>query len=220
MSAMVLLSGGLDSSAQIAFAKKEGKHIQFALHVNYGQKASEKEFLACQALCEHFDLELRLIEANWLKSISKGSSLTADEKEVPSLAQDQLDDLSITQKSAKAVWVPNRNGLLINMAAALAESENVDEILVGFNKEEATTFPDNSEAFIKAINHSLSFSTANKVKVSCYTVDMDKTQIIKELKSMEKFPFDEIWSCYEGGKSPCGWCESCQRFKRAMEAQS
>src|SRR5690606_31317486 len=122
------------------------------------------------------------------------------------------------QETAKAVWVPNRNGVLINIAAAYVERFRARRVVVGFNREEATTLPDNSEAFLEQATRSLSFSTLNGVEVFCYTTRMNKVEICERLKKLEKrFPHELVWSCYHSGSEPCGRCESCGRHARALD---
>jgi len=132
---------------------------------------------------------------------------------VPKIKAEHLDDLSVTRKTAQAVWVPNRNGLFLNIAAVYAEIREAKYILTGFNTEEAVTFPDNSRAFMKVANQFFSYATANKVKV--LGLNMTKEQIVKTaLKLRVPLPF--VWSCYFGHWRMCGECESCQRLKRAL----
>ena len=106
--------------------------------------------------------------------------------------------------------------ILINVAAAFAERAEAERVVVGFNSEEAATFPDNSEEFLKRSTRALEYSTANQVQVFSYTTDRNKKQIVNELRQLKKsFPFNLIWSCYHGGETPCGSCESCRRMARA-----
>ena len=107
------------------------------------------------------------------------------------------------------------NGLFLNIAACIAEQLEADFIIPGFNKEEAETFPDNSQAFIEAMNASLHFSTLNRVKVFCFTTELLKKDIMKKAIELDIDP-QHLWPCYHAGETPCGECESCQRFKRAQ----
>ena len=87
-------------------------------------------------------------------------------------------------------------------------------MIPGFNKEEAATFPDNSQDFLDAMSESLGFSTANQVKAKCYTTGLLKPQIYRRALDLNvKTQF--IWPCYESGEEHCKQCESCQRFYRA-----
>jgi 7-cyano-7-deazaguanine synthase len=113
------------------------------------------------------------------------------------------------------VWVPNRNGLFISIAAAVAESRGLNAVAVGFNREEAATFPDNSAEYLFAQERALSFSTANKVRLVSSTLHLNKTEIVSKLKALD-FPMDLLWSCYEAGPERCHQCESCARYDRAV----
>jgi 7-cyano-7-deazaguanine synthase len=214
---IILLSGGLDSSANLALAC-ENDTVVLALHVDYGQRAEAPEWRACQKICEYYGVKLEKISIPWLGALG-GSSLTDRSKSIPELQRDELDTLLKTRESAKSVWVPNRNGVLLNIAAAYAERFRAKRVIVGFNREEATTFPDNSEAYLDQATRALSYSTLNGVEIICYTTRMDKIEICERLKKLSRpFPYDLVWSCYHAGAEPCGRCESCGRHDRALEA--
>lgn len=149
----------------------------------------------------------------WYKKIIT-SSLVNRKTKVPQLKNATEGDL----QTAKAVWVPNRNGLFLNMAAAYAESLGADTIVTGFNKEEAVTFPDNTLAYCQATDKALSYSTQNKVKVKNYFFNKNKKQIYA-LAVRNKAPLQYVWPCYHGGWKLCGKCESCQRYLRAQKEQ-
>jgi 7-cyano-7-deazaguanine synthase len=214
---VVLLSGGLDSSANLAFAA-ERDTVVLALHVDYGQRAAAPEWRASRALAEHYGVKIERIEIPWLGALG-GSSLTDKSRDVPELKASELDTLPKIQETAKAVWVPNRNGVLLNVAAAYAERFRAKRIVVGFNREEATTFPDNSRAFLDQTTRAFAYSTRNGVEAYCYTTAMDKTEIVGALKALARpFPHALVWSCYHAGSAPCGRCESCGRHDRALRA--
>ena len=161
-------------------------------------------------------MEHRLIKLPWLKEITK-TALVCTDKKIPELLTDELDGAGgKTEASAKSVWVPNRNGIFINIAAAYCETLGADFIIAGFNIEEAVTFPDNSPEFIEAINSSLSYSTLDKVKLLSPTALLNKKEIVKLGMEIDA-PLEFLWSCYEGGEKMCGTCESCMRLKRALE---
>lgn len=193
--------------------------VKMALIFNYGQRSVEREIQNAVKVSEILGIESRVLDIPWMKEITKTSLVNTD-SEVPSLSMEEIADdadPSITIESARAVWVPNRNGILINIAAAYAESMGCECVIVGFNKEEAVTFPDNSAEFITAIDDSLSYSTQNSVKVCAPLIGMDKKEIVA--KAMElKAPLEYSWSCYHGADVPCGECESCTRRRRAFDA--
>lgn len=211
MKSVALLSGGLDSTVSVAQGLREGE-VVLALTFDYGQKAARKECEAARGLAHHWGIEHRVMELPLLAEIT-GTALVRGT--VPEPAPELLDDPAQALATAKLVWVPNRNGLFINVAACLAESLGASRIITGFNREEAVTFPDNTPEFVTATNGALAFSTANQVRVVSYTQRLAKAEIV-QLGRRLGVPWEWVWSCYHGGERPCGRCESCLRFKRAF----
>jgi 7-cyano-7-deazaguanine synthase len=210
-----LLSGGLDSSVSIAIAKRNKTNIILALTFDYGQKSILQEIKASRRICSYFDIPHKIIKLDWFKDLVKGLPLVNKKSKLPHLSLSDLNKSVVTSKSARDVWIPNRNGIFIHIAAAFAESLRADYVITGFNKEEAETFPDNSFGFITAINSALTWGTRNKVKVISFTMGMNKTDIIRKGIGL-KLPLKYTWSCYAGGSNPCGKCESCLRRERAF----
>jgi 7-cyano-7-deazaguanine synthase len=211
-SAIVVLSGGLDSSANLALAIDE-LDVKMAITFNYGQRAAAKEIHASGRLCQHFGVRHKIVDIPWVAQFGK-SALIDKNSDVPT-TDVNIDDQIVSGATAAKVWVPNRNGIFLNIAAGWAEALACDYIIPGFNLEEASTFPDNSLAFTQALNKSFSYSTANHVVVKCYTISMMKTQILR-LAIQKNLPLNLIWPCYLDGEMWCGQCESCQRSKRAF----
>jgi 7-cyano-7-deazaguanine synthase len=119
----------------------------------------------------------------------------------------------------KNLWVPNRNGLFINIAACYAEYYGAQVIVTGFNRDEAREFPDNKPQFIAAVNHSLMYSTLQKVKVDSYVAEYTKKQIYRVGKRY-KAPLHNVYSCYLGGEKMCGKCASCKKLFEAVNEKT
>lgn len=209
-SAIILLSGGLDSVVSLAKLKEKYSRI-LALTFDYGQKSFILEKKAAEKISEYYSIENKIVNLDWLSKISN-SALTST-KDIPQVSKVDLDTLS---EKENAVWVPNRNGLFINIAACFADSYNFDNIIIGANKEESITFKDNSKEFIDSVNISLLNSTRSKVQVIAPLIDMTKKDIVK-LGIDLNIPFKYIYSCYDDKIHQCGKCESCQRLIRALE---
>lgn len=189
--------------------------MRLCLTFDYGQRAAAKEIQAADGLCKHYGLRHQVIKLDFFQGITD-TALVNQSRDLPGPQTKDLDNPDIAAGSAAAVWVPNRNGVFINIAAAFAESMDCGQVVTGFNREEAATFPDNSREYVDAAGLALSFSTANKVRVVSYTQMLDKVEIM-ELGRRLKVPWRYIWSCYRGGEKMCGVCESCRRFFRATE---
>ncbi|OGH97700.1 MAG: 7-cyano-7-deazaguanine synthase QueC [Candidatus Melainabacteria bacterium GWA2_34_9] len=212
---IVLLSGGLDSLISLVYAKDE-YNIQLALTFDYGQRAVKKEIDAAKTIAEYFNIEHKVIKTPWLQEITE-TSLVNTSQDLPSLDSNELDNPELTLNSAKNVWVPNRNGVFLNIAACFADSFSYSHIIFGANKEEGTTFPDNTQEFIDKINEAFEFSTLAKPKVFAPLINLNKTEIIELALEIEA-PLTLVRSCYTDEEKHCGKCESCLRFKRALEA--
>lgn len=210
---IVLLSGGLDSFVSLALAKDE-YNVKLALTFDYGQKSAQQEIVAAKKICDFYDIEHKVIVLDWLKEITQ-TALVSNE-EIPLTELKDLNSDEFVNKSAISVWVPNRNGAFLNIAAAFADSYDFDYIIFGANKEEGTTFPDNTQEFIDKINESFRFSTQKQPKAYAPLINLNKNDIVK--KAVEnKVPLNLTRSCYASKEKHCGICESCVRLKRALE---
>jgi 7-cyano-7-deazaguanine synthase len=208
--AVALVSGGLDSTVALALALEESP-VNSGLFFDYGQRAVDRELKAAKAICGHYAVGLQRIELPWLARISS-SALIEGRGEIPDPGTGDLDQGSL----AGAVWIENRNGIFVNIAAAFAASLDCSSVIVGFNAEEASSFPDNSVRFIESLNRSLEDGTRAGVTVVSPTISMSKRDIVMEGLRLG-IPWKEIWSCYRGREEMCGTCESCSRLRRATE---
>ena len=211
---VVLLSGGLDSTVNLYEAHREHQ-IELALTFDYGLRAAQKEIELSQKICEMLGVPHKVIELPFFKDFTK-TSLVNRSADVPTGVNCNISDFKTSMKTAKLVWVPNRNGIFINIASGFAEGLGASFVIVGFNAEEGATFPDNTQDFLTSLDGSLKYSTATQVKVKSYTTQINKTEIVQRGMAL-KAPFDFMWPCYDSASVRCGQCESCQRFERALD---
>ncbi len=215
LKSVLLLSGGLDSTVAAYMAQETTEPI-LALSFDYGQKARRRELAAAYALASRLGVPHRTVFLPFFSHLGS-SALMEPGRDLPHPGHGELDDQAHAEASAAAVWVPNRNGIFIAVGAAWAEAQGADVLVVGFNAEEARTFPDNSVEFVLAQNDALGYSTRNAVQVISPTATLDKRGIVAHAMAKD-LPLEWVWSCYDGGDDPCGACESCRRFDRAVEA--
>lgn len=206
-SGIILLSGGLDSLVSLGLVRDKYT-MMMALTFDYGQKSAEEEIKTSKKICDFYGIEHEVLKLDWLKKITH-TSLVNDDK-VP-------ENITDFNESMKAVWVPNRNGLFLNIAASYCDSFEFDDIIIGANKEEAETFSDNTKEFIKRVNAEFEYSTLAKPKVKAPLIDLTKNDIVKAALE-KKIPLDLVRSCYNSGEKHCGKCESCIRLKNALLA--
>ena len=210
--AISLLSGGLDCT--VATSVYDEDYEIFTITFNYGQKSFKRELQASREICNKMNWNHEVIELPWLSQISN-SSLNTDE-EIPELTKDDLDDLEKSKESASSVWVPARNTVFTSIALSYAESIGAEIIIVGWNDEEGTTFPDNSKEYLEKFNELISVGSPNKIKIEAPAINLNKEEIVK-LGIEYGAPIELSYSCYKGTEKQCGVCESCVRRKRAFE---
>lgn len=112
------------------------------------------------------------------------------------------------------VVVPNRNAILLSIAASLAVNAGAENVTFGCNAEDAKDFPDCRPEFIKAMNAALKASDT-PVQIATPYIEMTKRMIVARGRELG-VDLDSTWSCYRGGEKPCGKCLACIRRKEAM----
>ncbi|HIP84707.1 MAG TPA: 7-cyano-7-deazaguanine synthase QueC [Methanothermococcus okinawensis] len=217
-----VLSGGLDSTVATLAAKLEGDDI-YTLTFDYGQRAAIREINAARKISEVLGAKHKIIKLPFLREFG-GSALTERDRSVPELKEEELDNLEITRETMRSVWVPGRNLVMFSIASSFAESLGGGEVYTGLNREEGTTFPDNTLEFVDRFNHLLEYSTIRDVKLIAPLYNLDKAEIIRYGRELEEKLGVEVlkysYSCYHDNGEDflhCGVCESCVRRKRAFK---
>ena len=202
-SALIILSGGLDSYIALDIASSEYE-IKLALNFDYGQKAFKEENEASKKIAVKYNIDLKTIELPFLKDISDNA-----------LTNDSNNDFSEFEQ----LWIPNRNGLFLNIAGCFCDKFNIEKIIMGLNFEEAQDFSDNSVEFIKSANKFLHYSTKNHCEIIAPCSNMTKTDIVNYAID-KKLPLNIIKSCYDNinhsKKKHCGKCMSCKLLYNAI----
>ncbi len=212
MKAISVLSGGLDCTvATSAYAQDYEIH---AITFNYGQKSFEQELKASKEICKKMNWTHEVIDLPWLSKISTSSLNTSED--IPEVKEEELDDLEKSKTSASSVWVPARNMVFTSIATSYAESIGAEIIIVGWDREEAATFPDNSKEFLNAFNELIEIGSPDNIKIEAPAIDLNKEEIV-ELGVKVGAPMELSYSCYAGREKHCGVCESCMRRKRAFK---
>lgn len=216
MRALVLLSGGVDSSTCLAMAVNEyGKGNVCALMAAYGQK-HVKELEAARKIAAYYEVELLEIDLTKIFTYSNCSLLSHSTQEVPhGTYQEQLQN---KQEAVISTYVPFRNGLFLSTAASIAISKHCDIILCGAHSDDAAgdAYPDCSEEFNVAMNQAIYLGSGKQVKIVAPFVKLHKQDIVR--KGLElNMPYELTWSCYEGHEYACGKCGTCIDREKAFE---
>ncbi|MFH1368679.1 MAG: 7-cyano-7-deazaguanine synthase QueC [Elusimicrobiota bacterium] len=204
--AVILLSGGLDSSTALYYAKSKG-YACSCLIFDYGQR-HKKELKSAVKIARLAGCPYKIIK---IKLPWQAGSLLNKKLSIPDNCQ-----LS-TVNALPSTYVPGRNTIFISHALSYAESINACRIFIGANAVDFSGYPDCRPDYYKAWNRVLS-ALGTGVRVETPLIKLTKEKIIRIGQSL-KVPYGLTWSCYEGGRKPCGICDSCRfRAKGFAEA--
>ena len=215
--AVVLLSGGIDSTTCLALAVSEyGAENVLALSIYYGQK-HDKEIECAKKVAKHYSVQIIIQD---LSKIFENSDCTLLQNrgaiKHESYAK-QLEELG--GEGTVETYVPFRNGLMLSYAAAVAISFNAKFIYYGAHSDDAAgrAYPDCTPEFNNAINTAIYEGSGRVLEVKAPLLNLNKAGVVKmglELKA----PYELTWSCYEGQDKPCGECGTCIDRIKAFEA--
>ena len=217
MKAVVLSSGGLDSTTCLALAvKKFGSENVAAVSIFYGQRHA-KELDCAKKVASYYKVAHYEFDAAEIMSYSDSALLNKSEKNLePTTYGEQV------KKNLRVdTYVPFRNGLMLSMAASFADGlfgGEETEIFIGVHQDDTAVnaYADCSEKFIRAISEAVEIGTYGKIKIVAPFLGKNKSDVVKIGLELN-VPYEMTWSCYERGEKPCGKCATCRDRKKAFE---
>ena len=211
--AVVLLSGGMDSTTALYIAKSEGYEV-YAISFNYGQR-HHKELDCAKIIADKAGVKEHII-VNTNMDAWGGSALTDATISVP--------DSNINRSKIPITYVPARNMIFLSFAASYAEVVGAQDIFIGVSEVDYSGYVDCRQEFIDAMENAINFGTVcaveegKKIKIHAPLVRMSKSDEIK-LGIKLGVDYSLTWTCYRGEDLACGTCDSCSlRLKAFKEA--
>ena len=198
-SAIVIYSGGLDSTTLLYHLRAEGWELK-ALSVDYGQRHRERELAAAETIWHRLGLERRVLDLRSLVDLLGKNSLTDLSIDVP--------EGPYGAATVPLTTVPNRNMILLSVGIAWAVSLSFDAVAFGGTLEARTNYPDCSPCFAEAMDRVAHECDKRKISVLAPFVTWDKGDIVRRGVELG-VPFQLAWSCYKGGMKHCGQCGTC-----------
>lgn len=213
MKAVILLSGGLDSSTVLYLAKSEGYDC-YALSFDYQQR-HRRELEAARTISTAVGVAAHQVVSFDLR-LWGGSALTDDRVDLP---QDR--DLAAMSESIPVTYVPARNTIFLSFALAYAEAIGASRVYIGVNALDYSGYPDCRPDYIDAMRSVYTLGTkqgreGDSIEIITPLIDLKKTEII-QLGDRLGVPWAQTWSCYSGDLVPCGVCDSCRLRLAAFE---
>jgi 7-cyano-7-deazaguanine synthase len=204
--AVILLSGGLDSSTVLYLAKSEGYDC-YALSFDYQQR-HRRELAAAGTIAIAADVTAHQVVSFDLR-LWGGSALTDSQLDLP---QDR--DLAAMSAAIPVTYVPARNTIFLSFALAYAEAISASRVYIGVNALDYSGYPDCRPDYIKAMQSVFQLGTkqgreGDPIEIITPLIDLKKTEII-QLGNRLGVPWAQTWSCYAGDPVPCGTCDSCR----------
>lgn len=204
--AVIVLSGGMDSGVLLADYSRKAE-IVLAVFFYYGSKHNDKEMKCAEFLADKYGVKLQKIELPFINECFNSSLLSSSDEEIPE-GHYEADNM-------KSTVVPFRNGIMMSIAAGIAESVEANQILLGSHSGDHSIYPDCRPEFNKAFAEAVYHGTYNNVKMIAPYADISKTGIAR-IGYEINFPFDHSWTCYKGLDIHCGKCGSCVERKEAL----
>ncbi|MBQ1680698.1 MAG: 7-cyano-7-deazaguanine synthase QueC [Agathobacter sp.] len=215
MKALVLISGGIDSTTCLALAVKEYGHENvIGLSIFYGQR-HDKEIEAANAVCEYYQVEHITLDLSTMFQFSDCTLLSHSDGEIPE--ESYAKQLEKTDGKPVSTYVPFRNGLFLSSASAIALSKGCSKIYYGAHADDAAgnAYPDCSEAFNQAMNTAIYEGSGKQLQIEAPFISKNKAGVVALGLSLN-VPYHLTWSCYEGHDKACGKCGTCIDRKRAF----
>ena len=208
--AVLILSGGLDSSTLGYWLKANGCQELICVSYNYGQRHIV-ELEHAQKIAARLGAAHQVIDVSFLKDILKGSSLT--DSSIP------LPEGDYNKENMQSTVVPNRNTILLSLAWSIACVENADVLAYGAHGGDHYLYPDTRPDYFSAINLALRLGTEDcrneNLQLTAPFLYTSKAEIVR-IGTELQVPFNQTWTCYAGGTMHCGTCGACHSRKQAF----
>ena len=217
MKAVVLFSGGLDSSVCLGLAVRQyGAPEVLALSVAYGQRHL-KELDAARKIAQFYGVQQMSLDLGEVFKNSRCSLLEQSNQSIPQ--GDYAQQLLNAPGAPVSTYVPYRNGLFLSSAASIALSFDCNEIYYGAHADDAAgnAYPDTSTAFHEAISRAIFLGSGSQLRVNAPFIDKSKAQVVAIGRRIG-VPFALTWSCYQGHTKACGVCGTCIDRQKAFRA--
>ncbi len=200
---IIVLSGGLDSTTMLYEYKER---IALALSFNYGSNHNEKELAFAKMHCERLGIPHVVIPLDFIRQYFHSSLLEG---------ADAVPEGNYDDENMRSTVVPFRNGIMLAIAAGMADNQGLKQIMLANHAGDHTIYPDCRPAFVDAMDKAVSAGTYEGVRLFTPYTNLTKADIARHGKALG-IDYSETWSCYKGGEVHCGKCGTCTERREAL----
>ena len=201
--ALIVVSGGMDSMTMLYEFKDE---IAMAVSFDYGSNHNAKEIPFAQKACKELGITHVTIPLTFMKEYFKSSLLEGSEA---------IPEGHYQSENMKSTVVPFRNGIMLAIAAGLAESNKLNRLMIANHGGDHAIYPDCRNEFINSMNDAIANGTYDNITIFAPYTNITKSDIAKRGKELG-IDYTQTWSCYKGNEVHCGKCGTCVERKEAM----
>ena len=202
---LIALSGGVDSTTLLYEYREE---IACAVGFDYGSKHNARELAAAKAICRELEIPYLIIPLAFIGEYFRSDLLLSG-------GEMQLGDYS--EENMSSTVVPFRNGIMLSILAGLAESRDLQQVLIANHFGDHAIYPDCRESFVKPMGEAITAGTSNGVKLVAPYTTLTKAEIVARGTRLG-VPYGKTYSCYQGGERHCGRCGTCRERHDAFVA--
>jgi len=200
---VIVVSGGMDS-VTLLYEKKD--EIALGISFDYGSNHNHNELPLAALHCQRLGIEHVIVPLGFMHQYFKSSLLESGES---------IPDGSYDEENMKSTVVPFRNGVMLAVAAGIAESNGLTKVLIANHGGDHTIYPDCRPEFIAAMDAAVEAGTFARVRVVAPYTNISKADIARRGRALG-IDYAETWSCYKGGHVHCGTCGTCVERKEAL----
>ena len=201
---IIILSGGMDSTTMLYEYKDE---IALALSFNYGSHHNEKELYFERLHCDRLDIPHIIIPLEFIHDYFHSSLLEG---------ADAIPEGNYDDENMRSTVVPFRNGIMLAIAAGMAESRGLKRLMMANHSGDHAIYPDCRQTFVDAMNQAIKAGTYEGIELFTPYTGITKADIARRGKALG-IDYAETWSCYKGGEKHCGKCGTCTERKEALK---
>lgn len=203
MDSLIILSGGMDSTTMLYEYRAD---IALALSFDYGSNHNARELAFARLHCERLGIPHIIISLDFMHRYFRSSLLQG---------ADAIPEGNYTDENMRSTVVPFRNGIMLSIAAGMAESRGLKRVMMANHAGDHAIYPDCRPSFVAAMDQAIQAGTYDGIRLFTPYTDITKADIARRGKALG-IDYAETWSCYKGGAVHCGKCGTCTERREAL----